>query len=135
MANEHCTPGQVRAYMKELLPKLDYWKRYADLGGEQNFDAFKKQIMDEFNDLHIPGMPKVESLHALVGHFVNLPYRLPNGKTVKFLEDGATYLGNELACVFGGDRCYGLVANMEFLLVCTYEENSANPALVLYKQR
>lgn len=64
--------------------------------------------MDEFNDLHIDGMPKVEKLNALVGKYINLAYRLPNGKTVKFLDDQATYLGNQLECEFGGDRCFGI---------------------------
>lgn len=135
MANETMTSGEVRTYMKELLPKLNYWKRYVSIGGEEAFDTFKAQLMDEFNQLHIEGMPKVERLNALVGKFVNLEYRLPNGKTVKFLDDDATYLGNELPCEFGGDRCFGLVANMEFLLVCTYEKDGANPELVMYKHR
>ena len=135
MAKENFTSEQVRAYMKDMLPKLNYWKRYTDLGSEEKFDEFKKQIMNEFNDLHIEGMPKVESLHALVGKFVNLEYRLPNGKNIKFLDDGVTYLGNQLACEFGENRCFGLVANMEFLLVCTYEENGVNPELVIYKKR
>lgn len=135
MANENFTSEQVREYMKEMLPKLNYWKRYETLGGEEKFDEFKKQIIDEFNALHIDGMPKVESLNALVGNFVNLEYRLPNGKSVKFLDDGAAYLGNQLECEFGGNRCFGLIANMEFLLVCTYEENGANPELVIYKKR
>ena len=29
--------------MKDMLPKLDYWKRYASLGGKENFEEFKKQ--------------------------------------------------------------------------------------------
>lgn len=135
MANEHFTSEQVRAYMKVMLPKLDYWKRYAALGGEEKFDEFKKQLIDEFNALHIEGMPEVENLNVLVGNFINLEYRLPNGKVIKFLDDGVTYLGNQLECEFGGDRCFGLVANMDFLLVCTYEENGANPELVIYKKR
>ena len=134
MANEQFTEEQVRAYMREMLPKLDYWKHYESLGEDQ-FDAFKKQLMDEFNALQIDGMPRVESLNALVGSFVNLEYRLPNGKTARFLEDGATYLGNQLACEFDDSHCFGLVANMDFLLVCTYEENGANPELVIYKKR
>ena len=80
-------------------------------------------------------MPKVETLNALVGSYVNLPYRLPNGTTVKFLDDAATYLGNQLECAFGGDRCFGVLANMEFILVCTYEANGENPELVIYKKR
>jgi len=135
MANEHFSPEQVRAYMKDMLPKLNYWKRYAEVGGEEKFDEFKKQLIDEISALHVEGMPKVEQLNALVGGYVNLEYRLPNGKTVKFLDDGATYLGNQLECEFGGDRCFGIVANMDFILICTYEENGENPELVLYKKR
>jgi len=135
MANEQFTSDQVRAYMKDMLPKLDYWKRYAGLGGQDQFEAFQKQLMHEFNDLHIEGMPKVESLNALIGNFINLEYRLPNGKLVKFLDDGVTYLGTQLSCLFDHSRCFGLVANMDFLLVCTYEENGANPELVIYKKR
>ena len=78
---------------------------------------------------------KVEKLNALVGGYINLEYRLPNGQTVKFLDDNATYLGNQLECEFGGDRCFGIAANMDFLLVCTYEENGENPELVIYKKR
>ena len=68
------------------------------------------------NDLHIEGMPKVEKLNALVGKYVNLEYRLPNGRNVKFLEDQTTYLGTQLACEFGGDRCFGVLANMDFII-------------------
>ena len=114
---------------------LDYWKRYSGLGGESSFEEFKKQLADEFNRLNIEGMPKVERLNVLSGGFINLEYRLPNGDTVKFLDDNATYLGNQLPCQFGGDRCFGIAANMDFLLVCTYEENGNNPELVLYKKR
>jgi len=135
MANEHFTSDQVRAYMTEMLPKLNYWKRYSELGGEENFEQFKQKLIQEFNELHIEGMPKVESLNALVGSFANLEYRLPNGKMVKFLDDSATYLGNQLECEFGGERCFGLVANMEFLLVCSYEKDGENPELVVYRKR
>lgn len=135
MATEEWKEEQVRAYMKDLLPKLNYWNRYTYLGDEEKFEEFKKQIMSEFNELNIEGMPKVKTLNALAGSYVNLSYRLPNGKTVKFLDDNVTYLGNQLECEFGGERCFGIVANMDFLLVCTYEENGTNPELVIYKKR
>ena len=77
----------------------------------------------------------MERLNALVGSYVNLPYRLPSGSTVKFLDDNATYLGNQLECEFGGGRCFGVLANMDFILVCTYAENGADPELVIYKKR
>lgn len=135
MANDQFTPEQVRAYMRDMLPKLNYWKRYTNLTGAEKFAEFKQQLMDEINALHIEGMPKVEKLNALVGGYVNLEYRLPNGKLVKFLDDGATYLGTQLECEFGGNRCFGIAANMDFILVCTYEENGENPELVIYKKR
>ena len=114
---------------------LDFWKRYAELGGEEALEAFKQQLVKEFNDLKIEGMPRVESLNVLSGSFINLEYPLPNGTSVKFLDDNATYFGNQLACEFGGSRCFGIAANMEFLLVCTYEENGENPELIHYKKR
>jgi len=135
MANEHFTPEQVRTYMKDMLPKLNYWKQYKNLAGTEKFEGFKKQLMDEINALHIEGMPKVEKLNALVGGYINLEYQLPNGKRVKFLDDGATYLGNQLECEFGGNRCFGIAANMDFIMICTYEAQGRNPELVIYKKR
>ena len=135
MASEAVSPEQIRAHMKTLLPKLNYWKQYQNLAGAEAFDAFKKQLMDEINALEIEGMPKVEKLKALVGAYINLEYRLPNGQNVKFLHDSATYLGTQLECEFGGGRCFGVAANMDFILICTYEENGENPELVIYKKR
>ena len=45
LANESFSSDQVPAYMKESLPKLNYWKRYAELGGEEKFNEFKKQLI------------------------------------------------------------------------------------------
>ena len=135
MVGDNFTEEQARTYMKQVLPKLDYWKNYEELSDDGQFEAFKQQLIQEFNDLHIEGMPKVEKLNALVGNYVNLEYRLPNGSTVKFLDDQTTYLGNQLECEFGGDRCFGILGNMDFLLVCTYEADGANPELILYKKR
>ena len=135
MANEHFTADQVRAYMKNMLPQLNYWKQYKNLDGEEKFDEFKNKLIEEFNALNIEGMPKVGKLNALVGAYINLEYKLPNGKSIKLLDDNATYLGNQLECEFGGNRCFGIAANMDFLVVCTYEENGENPELVIYKKR
>ncbi|MBQ6475648.1 MAG: helix-turn-helix domain-containing protein [Clostridia bacterium] len=135
MVSEQFPEEQVRAYLKETLPKLDYWKRYDELSDGGQFEAFKQKLIGEINDLHVEGMPKVEKLNALVGKYVNLEYRLPNGQKVRFLDDAVTYLGNQLESEFGVDRCFGVLANMDFILVCTYEENGADPELVLYKKR
>ena len=135
MVNENFTEEQARVYMKELLPKLDYWKRYEELSDHGEFEAFKQQLMKEINDLHIEVLPKVEKLNALVGQYVNIEYPLPNGRKVKFLDDQTTYLGNQLESEFGGDRCFGILANMDFIIICTYGGDGADPELVLYKKR
>lgn len=135
MVNDQFTEEQARPYMKEILPQLDYWKRYEELSDDGQFEAFKQQLLQEINALHIEGLPEVKKLNALVGKYVNLAYPLPNGKTVQFLDDDTTYLGNQLESEFGGDRCFGILASMDFLLICTYEKDGINPELVLYKKR
>ena len=135
MVKEGFSEDQARSYMKDNLPKLDYWKRYEELSDNGQFDTFKKQLIEEINALNIEGMPKVEKLNALVGEYVNLEYRLPNGNKVKFLDNGTTYLGNQLESEFGADRCFGVLANMDFILICTYGADGADPELVLYKKR
>lgn len=135
MANEHFSSEQAREYMKDMLPKLNYWKEYKYLGGAEKFEEFKSKLIDEINALGVEGMPRLDKLNALVGGYINLEYRLPNGKIVKFLDDNATYLGNQLECEFGGDRYFGIAANMDFILICSYEENGENPELVIYKKR
>ncbi len=135
MTGEHFTSQQAREYMQNMLPKLSYWQQYKNLDGAEKFEQFKQQLICEFNDLHIEGMPRVENLNALVGGYINLEYRLPNGEMVKFLDDNATYLGNQFESEFGTGRCFSIAANMDFLLVCTYESNGENPELVIYKKR
>ena len=74
------------------------------------------------------------SLNLLNGFYVNLEYPLPNGGTVKLLNDADIYWGNQIE-VPGSERCYGVVANAQFLLVCTYGCNGADPELVCYRKR
>ena len=104
--------------------------KYIEIGGKDQFEILKKQIIEEFNSLNIDGMPKIKELYPLHGSFVDLKYPLPNGKKVKFLSDDESYLGNQVECEFNNDgleRCFGIVANMKFLLVCEYEKNGSNP--------
>lgn len=96
--------------------------------------ALKAPLLAEFNALGIPDMAEVTDLNALPGSFVNLAYTLPNGQTVKLLEDEKIYLGNQLEKA-GGGRCYGLVIDEGFLLVCEYGAGGSDPEIVLYKKR
>lgn len=112
--------------------------QYIRTGGEDNYLLFKDKLIEEFNSLNIEGMPKISELFALNGAFVNLAYPMPNGNTVKLLDDNEIYLGNQVECEFNDGsivKCFGLVAGMDFLLVCEYGENCINPEIILYKKR
>ena len=135
MVKEGVPEDRAREHLRRTLPTLDYWKRYDELSCGGQFEAFKKQLVDEINALHIEGMPRLEKLNALGGSYANLIYRLPNGTYAQFLDDGITYLGNQLESEMVEGLCFGVLANMDFILICTYEADGANPELLLYKKR
>lgn len=112
--------------------------QYINTGGADSYKLFKEKLIGEFNLLNIPGMPEITELVPLNGAFVNLAYPMPNGTTVKLLDDKEIYLGNQVECEFNnGERikCFGLVAGMDFLLVSEYGENCTNPEIIVYKKR
>lgn len=111
---------------------------YIEIGGKESFDEIKRKLLEEINALNIEGMVKIQDLYPLKGEFVNLEYTLPNGIKVRYLEDDSVYLGTQVECDFSDEeieRCFGVVANMNFILVCEYGENGINPELILYKKR
>lgn len=111
--------------------------KYIEIGGKESFELVKKELIEEFNSLNINGMPKITELYPLHGAFVNLEYPLPNKVKVKFLHDDESYLGNQVECEFNDEvkKYFGLVANMNFILVSEYEENGNNPEILYYKKR
>ena len=52
-----------------------------------------------------------------------MAYRCQVVKKVKFLNDQSIYWGNQLECEFGGDRYFGNLVGMDFIMTCTCEEN------------
>ncbi len=96
--------------------------------------ALKQALMDEFNALHIPGMPEITQLFALKGSVVNLPYPLPSGSLAKFWDDEAIYLGAQVEKT-GSNRCFGLAAGDDYLMVSEYGENGSDPQIVVFKRR
>lgn len=99
--------------------------------GREKLAALQQAIMEEVNGLHLPGMKQVEALYPMRGSFVNLPYRLPNGQRVRFLDDNEIYLCSQVEALSGG--YYGVAAGLDFLLVSKYGENGAE--LVLFRRR
>lgn len=112
--------------------------RYIQTGGMENYKAFKKQLISEFNSLNVEGMPEITELYTLNGAFVNLSYPMPNSKEIKLLDDNGIYLGTQVECEFNDGsefKCFGLVAGMNFLLVSEYGVNCTEPRLLVFKSR
>ena len=99
----------------------------------EDFPRLKSLLIDEINALGIDGLA-VEDLNLLNGEYVNLVYPLATGTTVRFLNDRDIYLGNQIEKT-DSERCYGVVANEDFILVCEYGCNGSDPEILLYKHR
>lgn len=97
-------------------------------------EEFKKKLIEEFNELGIEDMDEVTELNTLPGAFINLEYTLPSGQVVKLWDDNRTYLGNEL-CKKDSDRCYGIAADENYLMVCEYGNEGADAEIVIFKRR
>jgi len=93
----------------------------------------KSKIIEEINSLGIEGL-KLSDLNLLSGSYINLEYTLPNGQKVKLLEDDKMYLGNQVE-IDGKERCYGVAADENYLLVCEYGCNGTDPEIIIYKRR
>lgn len=135
MVNDNISEEQAREYLQQTLPTLNYWKKYEQLSDNGEFEAFKEQLVKEINDLQIEGMPKLDKLNALVGKYVNIEYPLPSGVKARFLNDNTTYLGNQLESEIVDGLFFGVIANMDFIMICTYEKDVENPELILFKKR
>lgn len=112
---------------------------YIKLGGRESFEKFKQALIDEINLLNIDGLPKIDNLFSLCGSYVNLAYPMPSGKNIKLLNDRNIYLGNQVQSEFDisneNMRCFGILADESFIIICEYGINGTNPELILYKRR
>ncbi len=109
--------------------------RYIKIGGMDELNKMKKELIDEINSFHIEGMPTIEELFPLNGEMINLEYNLPNQEKVKFLNDQESYFGTQVESIFNTDeskKCFGIACNMNFILICEYGENGTNPELILF---
>ena len=112
--------------------------KYILTGGKENYELFKNQLIEEINELKISGMPKIKELIPLNGAFVNMEYPIPNGEKIKLLNDNDIYLGTQVESEFNDSkllRCFGILTNMDFILISEYGPNGDNPEIIIYKKR
>lgn len=106
---------------------------YINAHGQEAYEELKQTIMSEINSLGIENLI-VKDLNLLNGFFVNLEYPFANGSNVKFLVDKNIYLGNQIEQP-NSERCYGVVADENMILVCEYGCMGKNPVLLRYIKR
>lgn len=99
----------------------------------EKLSNLKSTLIEELNSLGIEGL-NITDLNLLNGTYINLEYNFPNGQRVKLLEDDKMYLGNQVE-IEGKDRCFGVVADEKYLLVCEYGYNGLDAEIIIYKRR
>ena len=100
---------------------------------KEKYAEFKQNLLNEINALlQTNNIPAADALYELPGFFVNLPYPIPSGETVKFLDDKSVYLGTQIEASYG---CYGVIADQNFILVCSYKNKGSEPKLIVYQKR
>ena len=108
---------------------------YIKAGGREKYAEFKEKLLREINALLAENdIPAAAALYELQGSFVDLPYPLPSGESVKFLDPKKIYLGTQIEAPDLGFY-FGAVADTSFLLVCRYGEGGTDPELIAYKKR
>ena len=107
--------------------------RMIEEAGTEAFESLKREIISEVNALGLPGLT-ISQLYLLNGAYINLEYTAANGQKFRLLRDDRIYLGAQAERP-GSERCYGVAADTECLVISEYGCEGADPELVLYRQR
>ena len=91
LSRENNTPIVARNTLERELGGECVAAQCITSAGHEGFSAMKKSMAEAFNSLAIPGL-RVDDLNLLNGFYVNLEYHLPNGQSVKLLEDNGGWL-------------------------------------------
>lgn len=93
----------------------------------------KERLLTEIKKLGIRGFDKLNTLNLLDGSYLNLEVELPNGVRVKLLDDSKKYYANQID-VEGSEKCYGVAADENYIVVYKYGCEGADAELVQIKR-
>ena len=94
-------------------------------------EALERELLERLHRLDIPGAGAVTHLTLLPGSDVNLAYPMPGGGVCRLLRDEKEYLCTQICGAEGEERCYGVAADEELMVVGRYGNGGADPELVL----
>lgn len=93
----------------------------------------KERLLTEIKKLGIKEFGKLNTLNLLDGSYLNLEIELPNGVKAKLLDDNKKYYANQID-IEGSDKCYGVAADENFIVVYKYGCDGADAELILIKR-
>lgn len=94
----------------------------------------QEQLLAEIKKLGITEFDKINSLNLLDGSYLNLEIDLPNGIKAKLLDDNKKYYANQID-IEGSDKCYGVAADENFIIVYRYGCDGADAELIQIKRK
>lgn len=92
----------------------------------------KNKILKEIKKLGIKEFEILNSLNIMNGSYLNLEISLPSGNKAKLLDDSKKYYANQID-ITGTDKCYGVAADENFIVVYKYGCEGKDAELVLIK--
>lgn len=93
----------------------------------------KEHLLNEIKKLDIKEFEKINSLNLLDGSYLNLEVELPSGAKVKLLDEDKKYYANQID-IDGSDKCYGVAADENYIVVYRYGCGGADAELILIKR-
>lgn len=93
----------------------------------------KEHLLTEIQKLGIKEFNKLNSLNLLDGSYLNLEVELPNGIKAKLLDDNKKYYANQID-IENSDKCYGVAADEDFIIVYKYGCDGADAELIQIKR-
>lgn len=93
----------------------------------------KEKLLAKIKALGIKEFESLTSLNLLDGSYLNLEVELPNGIQTKLLDDNKKYYANQID-IAGSDKCYGVAADENFIVVYRYGCEGKDAELIQIKR-
>ncbi len=92
-----------------------------------------EKLLKEIKKLGIHEFESFKSLNLMEGSYLNLEVELPSGIKTKLLNDNKKYYANQID-IENSNKCYGVAADEDFIVVYKYGCNGSDAELVQIKR-
>lgn len=93
----------------------------------------ENRILKEIKNIGIKEFESFKSLNLMDGSYLNLEVELPSGIKTKLLDDNKKYYANQID-IENSNKCYGVAADEDFIVVYKYGCNGSDAELVQIKR-